>query len=153
MFRKCFQTYLQKLQLLELCVWHPFPFHYILNEGSHVNYLLFSEFVFHDILIDGCIYTELNLAKTPSVPFKLLKSEQSRYSFEVQAIYNDYIRLLLPMQINSAIELCENVGVNFLQLKFVTNVFMEMSNNIHKININLPVAAISNFSPIKFLVP
>ena len=152
MFWKCFQISLQKLQLLKLCVWHTFPFNYILNDGSHINYLLLSEFVFHDILIDGCIYMKVSLVKTPSVSFKLLKSEQSRYYFEVEAIYNDYIRLLLPMQINSVIELCENLGVNFLKWKFVTNVFMEMSNNIHKININWPVA-ISNFSPIKFLVP
>ena len=67
------------------------PFNYIGNEGPHVIYLLPSEFVFHDVLIDGYIYKEVSLVKTPSVSFKLLKSEQSRYYFEVQPIYNDYI--------------------------------------------------------------
>ena len=67
------------------------PFKYILNEGPHVTYLLLSEFVFHDVLIDGCIYMEVSLVKTPSVSFKLLKSQQTKYYFEVQAIYNDCI--------------------------------------------------------------
>ena len=86
------------------------------------------------------------------VSFIFLKCEQSRYYLELYAIYNNYIWLLLPMQINSARKLCENLGVNFLHWKLFTNEFMEMYNNIHKCNIKLPIVTL-NFSPISFRVP
>ena len=86
--------------------------------------------------------------------FILLKCEQSRYYLEVHAIttITTYDYLLPPMQINSARELCENLVVNFLQRTIFTNVFMEMSNNIHNININLHIVT-SNYSPIRFRIP